>query len=110
MSDLTPHQRDILIAILQGKRIMIHQVIRNAPDDYFDEISPVSYGEVFDLLRSDAVSLFIDSGQDEAVRLYELTTQRTATYRCFTAYKDQFSAEYIDISTNGFIVGGPINQ
>lgn len=105
MSELTEHQRSIMQAVLLGLDIQMRYNLLGWQLcniwEVFDALS--KYEDCTEILR-------IKPGQDEkVVRLYELTTQRTATYRCFIAYKDQFSAEYIDINhTTGAIVGGRI--
>ena len=102
MNDLTQHQRDILIAMLQGKRIeFLHEgrgwILADAQD-------------VWDWLP-DSDHLRIAPNQDEAVRLYGDPNNRHH-FNCviFSPVETGLDKGYIDISPNGFIVGGKIEE
>lgn len=63
MNDLTPYQRDILIAMLQGKRIELE----STPTEFI----AISYAWIFKhYFYHEPERLRISPNQDEAVRLY----------------------------------------
>ena len=102
MNDLTPHQCDILIAMLQGKDIQCHGT--------WILWVPTTYDVVLSKLYSNPDDFRISPNQDEAVRLYGDMDEED--YGCiFTQHNKTLSdTHYIDISPNGFIVGGKIED
>ena len=99
MTDLTDHQRSILIAMLQGKRIQMDCASLGWKDMEETKIDPLV------VLRT--ISLRIAPNQSEAVRLYGRPVGDGTQWQ-FVDRKSQQS-HYIDISPNGFIIGGKIN-
>jgi len=105
MNDLTPHQRDILIAILQNKRI---ERMWRLPSD----LTWIPCDNVWYWLDNEPSELRVAPNQCEDVRLYcakpgtELNNEFLLTPKPLPGY----DTHYIDISPNGFIVGGKIED
>ncbi len=106
MSDLTDHQRSILIAMLQGRRIESRLI---ANDDY--GFYPCDTAEEALLKLCDSQFIVrIAPNQDEAVRLYGEISPfvPVRSFKNAHSLRKADDTHYIDISPNGFIVGGKI--
>jgi len=101
MTTLTDHQRDILIAILQGKNIELE----STPTEF----TAISYAWIFKhYFYHEPGRLRIAPSQCEDVRLHGWVDDSSAFFNGANGLPN--NNHYIDISTNGFIIGGPIKQ
>ena len=112
MNDLTPHQRDILIAMLQNKRIEYQWIgdIELGNNWEYPEFKDCDYAVVLKNLLSGSYVFRIAPNQHEAVRLYGDEIEDDGTLLFSEQPDSRFNTCYIDISHNGFIVGGKIEE
>ena len=103
MKDLSEHQRDILIAMLQGRDIEVWRGSFWVKTDYYD---------VLELVGDSDERLRISGNQDEAVRLYGVMSEVLPIESLCALKRDssKYDNLFIDISPNGFIVGGKIGE
>ncbi len=102
MSDLTQHQRDILVAMLQNKRI---EHLHDLPAPHWVEDED---GDTLDMLTRFSERIRVAPNQCEAVRLYGWVDDSSAFFNGANGLPN--NNHYIDISPNGFIVGGKIEE
>ncbi len=105
-NDLSEHQKSILIALLQGKRIARKMFINSDEREIVQKTR-----SIFEYLIITPHNLSIAPHQDvDVIRLTGQASNTTDEYVSFSNQKFDGDTHYIDISPHGFIVGGKIED